>query len=194
MTDKELHKIQNDNLSELTNEDRIELFEAGDFNKLIKSYILFFRKKAIHFAWNNTDLQDEYLSIMLEGAAKALTKYDPNVSQYINSYICTSGLNNLHGHFKSISMKKRTGVTVEYLDYMDERKEDTVTFDEEPKEEIISITLDEMFESLNDKDRKVMTLLREGKTQREIGDMYGCTHQNINAKVKRIIKQIQNNI
>ena len=85
MTDQYLHKIKSSNLSKLTNEERIELFNTGDFDTLIKSYILFFKKKAMQFAYNNKANEDEYFSILLEGAAKALTKYDPDTSPYINS-------------------------------------------------------------------------------------------------------------
>jgi RNA polymerase sigma factor (sigma-70 family) len=193
MTQKFLHKLKDDKLFELTNEDRIKLFEAGDFDTLIKTYILFFKQKAIHFAYNNTELQDEYLCIMLEGAAKGLNKYDPKISRYINSYICTSGLNNLNQHFTSNSMKKRKGITVEFNNAHHSPVHHDV-YEDKTKEEEVNNTLDKMFESLDDKDRRLMTLLREGKTQREIGNMLGCTHQNINHKFQRIIKQIQNNI
>lgn len=185
-----LKDIKKQKLDKLSNEDKILLFKDGDFNTLIKCHMLFFKSKANSYANFNEDLSNEYFSIMLEGAANALKLYDPSKSPFISSYICKSAINNLNASLKKGTMQKRDGETVEYKEY----HSDVVyqTYDNDiTKEKEVSNTLDKMLSTLNDSDREIMNLMRTGLNQVQVSRVLGCTHQNINSKVKKIMKNLQ---
>jgi len=185
-----LKDIKKQKLDKLSNEDKILLFKDGDFNTLIKCHMLLFKSKANSYANFNEDLSNEYFSIMLEGAANALKLYDPSKSPFISSYICKSAINNLNASLKKGTMQKRDGETVEYKEY----HSDVVyqTYDNDiTKEKEVSNTLDKMLSTLNDSDREIMNLMRTGLNQVQVSRVLGCTHQNINSKVKKIMKNLQ---
>jgi len=193
MKDTELRKIQKEGLHKLSDKAKLKLFIDGKYNDLIKAHILYFQKLALSFAYNDRDKASEFLAIMLEGAALSLTKFNPDKSPYVSSYICNSGKNKMMEHLTRINTMKRSGVTVEYLDYKDQREDEDYIL-QENKDIKIDNKLNELFETLKPKDKKIMELLRQGKTQREVALLQSCTHQNIHAKVQRIISDLQSHI
>lgn len=193
MTNKELRKIEKLQLQKLTEEQKIELFIKGDHDTLIKSIALFLWKTALSYAKHDRLLASDYMSILLEGAAIAITKYDSEKTQYISSYITTCSINKLKESFVRKKSKKRSAIHIEYQDILDNRLEENIIFQEDIEVENDK-KLDFIFTKIKKKDLNIMKLLREGKSQKEIAELHGCSHQNINAKITRIISELQSHI
>ena len=193
MTHKELRQIEAEGLHLLSDDEKLQLFIDGDYDTLIKAHMLYFWKLALRFAWNDEDLAQDYLSIILEGAARGLTRFNPERTPYISSYICNSGRNKMIEHLTHMKMQKRDGINISYDIEKDERYEINL-FEIEDRDKEISNILDELFTHLKPSDLKIMQLTREGLSQREIAHIEGCSHQNINIKIKRIYEQLQSHL
>ena len=83
-----------------------------------------------------------------------------------------------------------TGATVEYKEYHSDIVYQTYENDITEEKEV-SNTLDKMLSTLKDSDREIMDLMRTGLNQVQVSRVLGCTHQNINSRVKKIMKNLQ---
>jgi RNA polymerase sigma factor (sigma-70 family) len=186
MTNTELRKIEREKLHQLSNEEKIDLFINGEFDKLVKCHYLYLVKIAKETT-RNPELIKEHFSILLEGLLNGLNSFDKDKSPYITQYLIKCAKNKLNQHFLSLKMKKRNAATVNYDDvsYDISQEEETMS-----QEEINNI-LDNIFTFLNYKEQKLISYVRDGLNNREIAEHYGVSHQAISLKLIKLMKKIK---
>lgn len=141
---------------------------------------------------NLNPLDDDLYSIGLIGVVKAVNTFNPNKGFTFSAYATQIIRNEILATFR----KKRI-IPVFSLDepYQLENG-DLVNFSETiadrkrfEEEVIADIQMEQIFSNLSDREKKIISLSMDGKTQREIAEILGLTQSYISRIIKSIYKK-----
>lgn len=189
--EKELQKIKKLKLDKLTDKEKYQLYLDKDYDGLVKAHMLIFWKTACKFAYDDKDLAEEYLAVILEGVAYSINKFKPDTSNSISAYICNSGRNKLLAHLRDTKIKHID--TSQLDDKYDNVMDDDKPIGEENEDELNNIKLNKMIASLKPDDRLIMEHMKKGMTQAETARALNTSQQNLSLKVQRIMNKLRKN-
>lgn len=141
---------------------------------------------------NLNPLDDDLFSVGLIGLVKAVNTFDPDKGFTFSSYAMTVIRNEILITFR----KKR----ITHLFFIDEPYQlengdlvdisEMIADNKRFEDEVISdIQMKKMLSNLSDREKKIISLSMDGKTQREIAEILGLTQSYISRIIKSIYKK-----
>jgi len=141
---------------------------------------------------------DDWYGVGAIGLCEAGKRYKPDMGCKFSSFagICIKSAINreyrMQGYQKRAMDKELVYYDAEISDNDIDTYQNYLTDDVDVEQSVIDkITKDNMADSLDEKKKKIFTMLMDGYVAREIGEVMGCTDKNIHQQKKTIEKKLK---